>query len=693
MENSIDSKRLNIDLADYWMIIRKRSLSVIFIFVLVVFATYTYTKSLMPEYEAVTKIKLALRQPMATIQGAQITWYGSRGNEIPSEIKLIKNKTGILSNVLDVLKYGVKSNVYQKNIEFFTNDVSNQVKRDTGNKKKMIVKIAESINSNKELLNYVNTLSPASIGGMLDIEQIPDTNIVKLIVRNRYPEICIAVANALAIVYNIDYWQSKTTQAKDQLDFIDTQLKAELAKQEKNTIKIVKSTEKESFLGSADIYKQELTHMNIELQKLLEKYTDKHPRVVKLKHLIHNLEEQLAEIPRVSQEVHKNKQDNSISEDFIKTLEELKLKANIDYQAKQSKAQEEIQVIAWAVSAPQTKPNFSVNMTVGILFGIILGCLFAFIWEGLDTSIGKIEDVERITGLPVIAHIPIIGSKGGQKTYFRSLKVLLKMFMKILPFSGNKEVSDLEQKVLFKFDSMSVIAEAYRTLRTNIQFAMGTVKATGNIISITSSSPREGKTLTSTNLAISLAQMGKSTLLLEADMRCPRVASLFQIDEKPGLSDVLIGTTKLDSAIRTITDLLVGEAEWDQLMEVQGLDNLNILPCGTLPPNPTELLTSPEFPTLIQQLRDRYEFIIVDTPPSLPVADSSIVSTVVDGTLMVYQSDTTSRHFLLRAIQLLQKNKAKLLGVVINQLAFDVVINSKSQYGDGYNTYSDYHSS
>jgi Mrp family chromosome partitioning ATPase len=221
-------------------------------------------------------------------------------------------------------------------------------------------------------------------------------------------------------------------------------------------------------------------------------------------------------------------------------------------------------------------------------------------------------------------------------------------------------------------------------LRTNVQFAIGAGRKSGNVVSLTSASPREGKTLTSTNLAISLAQMGKSTILLEADMRCPQIAGIFKIDEKPGLSDLLIGTANQDSAIRTITDILIADSEWDKLMEVQGLDNLNILPCGTIPPNPTELLISSEFAELIADLRSQYDFVIIDTPPTLPVSDSTIVSTVTDGTLMIYQSDTTSRHLLLRALQSLEKNQTKILGIVINQLSFDVVIHSKSQYGYGY---------
>jgi capsular exopolysaccharide synthesis family protein len=124
-------------------------------------------------------------------------------------------------------------------------------------------------------------------------------------------------------------------------------------------------------------------------------------------------------------------------------------------------------------------------------------------------------------------------------------------------------------------------------------------------------------------------------------------------------------------------------------METQGIDNLNILPCGTLPPNPTELLISKDFQDLMENLRKNYDFIIVDTPPSLPVSDASIVGSVVDGTVIIYQSDTTSRHLLLRAIQNLRKNRAKLIGVVINQLSFDVTLHQKNSYGYSYSSFQE----
>jgi receptor protein-tyrosine kinase len=127
----------------------------------------------------------------------------------------------------------------------------------------------------------------------------------------------------------------------------------------------------------------------------------------------------------------------------------------------------------------------------------------------------------------------------------------------------------------------------------------------------------------------------------------------------------------------------MGGIDWNKLTSLDGLDHLHVLLAGTLPPNPTELLLSEEFRQLIEKLRPNYDFIIVDTPPVLPVADAGIIGTVTDGCILVYQSDKTSRHLFLRAIQMLQKNRIKILGVVINQLAFDIIIKS-SRYGYNY---------
>jgi len=680
MEDNLDSNRLNIDITDYWLIIRKRFLHILLIFILVVIGVAIYTLKQVPEFQAECKIKISARQPMATIEGAQINWYGSRGNEIQSEIKLISNKDDILEAVLDVLNKGTESKFITSSSakEFFLKEKDDL----------QIIKDSLHLLDSKEK-KVVKKLSPASIRGMVKIEQLPQSNIVSIRTKGPYKNLIVAVANVLAIVYRIDYWKNKTREARETKEFIGRQLEDIKRQLSVNKVEVKESSEDSVFLGSVDVYRSELSHLRIELEKLREKYQEKHPEVIRQKKLVEKLELELVKFPgtalRHTESVAEQEQKLSLQ----KTLAEYYLKSDIDYKAKREKAKDEICIIAKSESASQLSPNMSMNIIVGMLFGVILGCISAFVWEGLDTSIGKIEDVERVTKLPVIAHIPLIGQKiSPSSNFFRPIKMLgqqlVKIFFSILPFEKQERAVDLDTKILFNFDPLSMTAEAYRTLRTNIQFAIGAGKVTGNIIAITSTSPREGKTLTSTNLAIALAQLGKTTLLLEADMRRPQIAPLFKIDEKPGLSDILIGTAKLGESIRTFTDILMGDAEWDKLMESQGIDHLHLLPCGTIPPNPSELLLSLEFRELIESLRQQYDFVIIDTPPTVPVSDSSIIGTVVDGTVLIYQSDTTSRHLLLRAIQTLQKNQAKLLGIVINQLSFDVVIrSSRSGYGYG----------
>jgi len=686
MSKKLEDSKLSIDLADYWMIVQKRVVSVILIFILVLTVTVYYTIHTVPEYRASMKMKLSLRKPMAQINGSMITLFANRGNEIPSEIKLIKNKISLLANAIDILRHGTNSKIYMDNPDFFVIDGDSHIKREK------YIKIFESINHailTRDEDAYLKSLTPQKLSGCISIYQMPKTNIIELAIHSPFPELCKRIANVLALAYMIDFWKSKTLEAQKSLEFITRQYNIEKEKFVE-TDKIKKEIVKRgAFLGSEDIYKKELTKLRIQLKILKEKYKDKHPKIIKLKHLIASLESDLEKIPVIVKRKTKATQNQSTQKNFLATLEELQLKANIDYQAVKNKAQEEIQIVAWARNGYKIKPNVEMYLTAGVLLGIILGCLFAFVLEGLDTSISKIEDVERITELPVIAHIPIIGSNekhSSIKLFKDFIKISYRIFTFFIPLKIKNKPFDLDSKVLFNFQSMSLVAEAYRTLRTNIQFAIGSVSKGCSVIAITSTSPREGKTLTATNLSIALAQMGKHTLLVEADMRRPQIAKLFQIKQKPGLSDLLIGTANANTAIRTITDILLERPEWDKLMETQGIDNLNILPCGTLPPNPTELLISKDFQQLMEKLRTQYDFIIVDTPPSLPVSDASIVGSVVDGTVIIYQSDTTSRHLLLRAIQNMRKNKAKLIGVVINQLSFDVTLHQKNSYGYSYSS-------
>ncbi len=675
MSNDLNGNRdkaINLDLADYWMVVQKRALDIILVFTLVLVASIAITKSQDPVYQAKSKIKIAARQPMATIEGAQITWYGGgQSTSIQSEMELMANKDKIAEMVHDIIQEKADSEKFKTNEEYFSSED---------------VKYIRGLKFDPEEEEYVGTLTPAKVKAKLKTEALAQSDIVVIMVEDGHPHVAEALANIYAMAYKADFWKSKTLDAKETKDFIEEQLKhlkGELAARKSI---LTKSSKENVFLGSDVVYREELSRLKMEMKRLSESYQPDHPRILKLKNLISSVESELAKIPQVKYDYDDNLADWELKQSMRKTLGEYHLKAEIDYKSKLEKTKDEIQLISLAASgsADKVRPNNVVNIVAGAIFGLILALIYAFVWEGLDTSIGKIEDVERITGLHVIGHIPLIGSeKGLVSSFMRPSRHLGKMISGLFRGGESDRPIDIYNNVLFNFPPLSIEAESYRTLRTNIQFAMGSHKTSGNVIAITSTSPREGKTLTAANLAIALAQLGKNTLLIEADMRRPKLNEIFKLHKKEGLSDLLIGSVSEDDAICSSSDLLMGGIDWDRLLSSSGIDNLHFVTSGTIPPNPSELLMSVEFSKLVERLKERYDFIIIDTPPTLPVSDACIVGTVVDGVVMVYQSDKTSRHLLLRAIDMLNKSKVKMIGIVINQLAFDMVIRS-SQYGYEY---------
>lgn len=204
-----------------------------------------------------------------------------------------------------------------------------------------------------------------------------------------------------------------------------------------------------------------------------------------------------------------------------------------------------------------------------------------------------------------------------------------------------------QRKLITLLDPRSPISEAYRTLRTNIQFS--SVDHQLRLLMFTSSGPGEGKTTTTCNTAIVAAQAGKKVLIIDADLRKPTVHYTFRVPNTVGLTSVLASQRSLDEAIQTT--------------EVPGLD---ILTSGPIPPNPAELLGSKAMSNIIEQLKERYDQIIFDSPPVLAVADAQILSTYMDGVILVIHAGNTSRDLVIRAKQQLDTVQARVIGVVLN---------------------------
>lgn len=209
-----------------------------------------------------------------------------------------------------------------------------------------------------------------------------------------------------------------------------------------------------------------------------------------------------------------------------------------------------------------------------------------------------------------------------------------------------------------------LISEAFKTLRTNIQFSSLDKKV--KTIMITSSCPGEGKTTTSCNLAIATAQAGNKTLLLDCDLRNPKLHRVFSLPNTFGLTDALIGAEGLKN-----------------IYQESDVENLYILPSGTKPPNPSELLSSDKMKNYLETLKEVFDYIIIDTPPIVLVTDAQVVSRYVDGTLLVIAAGEVDRNTVLKAKELLEKVNSKILGVVLNK--YDV--KRRDFYGNYYGYY------
>lgn len=204
-------------------------------------------------------------------------------------------------------------------------------------------------------------------------------------------------------------------------------------------------------------------------------------------------------------------------------------------------------------------------------------------------------------------------------------------------------------KKLVTYKATSPLAEAFRTLKTNIQFSSidNEIKA----LMITSPQPEEGKSSTCCNLALTMAKSGIDVLLLDGDLRKPTLHKYFNLSNLLGLTNLLI-----DENIK----------QGDVFHAV--MDNLTVLPSGPIPPNPTELLQTKKMKQVLDQLKDHFEMIIIDSPPVLAVADASVLSILADGTIMVVGYGHSSRDCAVKAKEQLQMVKANLLGVVLNKV-------------------------
>ncbi len=316
-----------------------------------------------------------------------------------------------------------------------------------------------------------------------------------------------------------------------------------------------------------------------------------------------------------------------------------------------------VRIIDKAVPPPNPiRPNKKLNVMLAIFFGLGLGVAISFLIEFMDNSIRTVEDLDKLR-MNVLGAIPTINPE-------EIIRRMRRKGQKV----NQEDRERIASKLITNFSPKSPVSEAFRSLRTNILFA--NIDNPVRTLVVSSSATKEGKSTTVANLAITMAQMGSRVLIVDADLRRPTMHTFFKLDRQIGLTNALLGTYTLDEVIKPT-----------------GVDNLDLITAGDIPPNPSELLSSKALSKALSILATRYDLILIDSPPVIAVTDAAVLSTKTDALLLVVSSGYVSRREVLRAIQLLENVHANLLGTLLNGLDIKRIYGSYYYYYHYYQYY------
>jgi len=273
------------------------------------------------------------------------------------------------------------------------------------------------------------------------------------------------------------------------------------------------------------------------------------------------------------------------------------------------------------------RPSKRLNVLIALIVGVLGGAGLAFFFEYLDDTVKNVGDLERLVKWSFLGNVPDI--------------------------NNTSEMPELEKDILVHKKPKDPIAEAYRAVRTSMLF-LSTEEHPLRSVVVTSPGPQEGKTISLCNLGISLAQSDKKVLLVDADMRKPRLHTIFKKRNAKGLSS-----------------FLSGQAEFEGLIHDTKINNLFVISGGSCPPNPSELLSGHKMQEFIKTAIKSFDFVLLDSPPIALVTDAAILSKVADGVVVVIENGKTSKRALPRISQILEGSKVKVVGMLVNKVSPD----------------------
>jgi succinoglycan biosynthesis transport protein ExoP len=711
-----------INLRDYWKVIRKRQWIIVAFFLIVVITTAIATFTMKPVFRATTTIQINKENPQIVdfkeifaVNTMDLDYY-------QTQYKVLESRS-LARKVVQNLKLTEHPEFLPKPQTFFQKWKSDilhfiSVLFTPSNPSK------DPTEGNKETA-FINQFLKK-----LKIEPIRNSRLVKIHFDSNNPDLSSQVSNALAAAYiqqNLESRFTATQQAKEWLtgQLEDLKAKVERADEalqafgskhniisldEKENVTMQRLTNLNETLTKAEsermakeaLYRQtkdrnsdflpsilenklimDLKQAYIQLEaqymKLSETYKPQYPEMVRTRQQMNTIQKRIdGELAKIVAAIRSDYESSLRNEALIRqAFEEQKarvvemndkaiqyniLKREADtnkelYKGLLQRMKEagvsagimasNIQVVDQAeLPTRPYRPDKQLNILLAVVVGLFLGVGIAFFLEYLDNTVKTPEDVEQLIRLPSFGMVPEISYERR-----RRLETGTSYPVELVTFGHPK----------------SMLSEAYRNIRTSILLSFS--ERPPKRIAISSANPSEGKTTTAINTAIALSQTGAQVIVVDADMRKPRIHKVFSQENGAGLSNFLSGNAGLDAMIKK-----------------SEIPNLYYIPAGPIPPNPSELIGSKLFKSMMECLGTRFDHIVLDSPPVLGFADTVILSASVEGIILVVLGGKTPRETLQRAKDVLHQVNAKILGVVINRINIQ-----RSDYGYYYYRYSYYY--
>lgn len=487
-------------------------------------------------------------------------------------------------------------------------------------------------------IDFRNIADPVGkLRSQISIKPVRDSQLVLINVEDTDALRASSIANAFAKVYieqDVEVRNRTIKEAIAQLESQMSDVKNKLRESEEalgaylqnNRIVTIPDVEErtETLLGSL---KQHRSRLETDLAESLKRYKEKHPKAIALNAQLEDLNKKIEEETNNFLDLNQKMVQYRLLKKEVESNQELY--TSMLTRSKETGVTEKIETSPIRIvdtaepPAAPFKPQKRKTILTSIMFSLFCGVAFSLFLEYLDSSIRTAEDVSNYINLPFLGYIP----------------------------SGDKEAkTDIEKNLICLKKPQSIISEAYRAIRTSILFASPEDKPL-KVILITSSLPAEGKTFFSTNLSFIFSQINERIIFVDTDMRRPKMHKSFNLDPKPGLSNFLTGNVELAEIIKATS-----------------VSNLSIITSGTIPPNPSELLSSVKLRALFEDLRSRYDRIILDSPPILSVTDTFLLANLVDGVILVVKGVSTRLEAVIRAKQKIIEAKGKIIGVVVNNI-------------------------